>query len=122
MKVSYNLIFDRKNEIVKKNLEKGLVQIQAYLNGARKYFSTKVYVTPKEWDKKKQNVKDPYLAKILRDRMAAFEQFEVEFRALHKDFKLSDFDKFTHPEKEKPVQKKSHLLISINSNFKKKFF
>lgn len=104
MKVSYSLIFDRKDEVVKKNLEKGLIQIQAYLNGARRYFSTKVYATPKEWDKKKLNVKDPYLAKILKDRMAAFEQFEVEFRALHKNFRLSDFDIFTHPEKVKPVQ------------------
>lgn len=84
MKVSYSLIFDRKKEITKKNHEKGLIQIQVYLNGRRRYFSTKIYVTPKEWDKKKLNVKDAYLAKLLRDRIAEFEQFEVEFRALHK--------------------------------------
>lgn len=104
MKVSYSLIFDRKKEITKKNHEKGLIQIQVYLNGRRRYFSTKIYVTPKEWDKKKLNVKDAYLAKLLRDRIAEFEQYEVEFRALHKTFKLSDFVKFTHPEEEKPTQ------------------
>ena len=106
MKVSYTLIFDRKKEILKKGQEKGLVQIQSYLNGGRRYFSTKVYLTPKEWDRKRLNAKEPYLAKILKDRMAAFEQFEVEYRALHHKFELSDFDIFTHPEmnKAEPVK------------------
>ncbi|WP_374755380.1 hypothetical protein [Emticicia oligotrophica] len=37
----------RKKEITKKNLEKGLIQIQVYLYGKRRHFSTKIYVTPK---------------------------------------------------------------------------
>ncbi|PWK28225.1 integrase-like protein [Arcicella aurantiaca] len=97
MKVRYTLVFDRKKEVAAKG--KGLVQIQAYLDGGRRYFSTKLYVTPKEWDKKANSVKEPYTAKLLRERIAEFEKFEVEYRALHLKFKLSDFDLFLNPPK-----------------------
>ncbi|MDF7821171.1 Arm DNA-binding domain-containing protein [Runella sp. MFBS21] len=49
MKVKYQLVFDRKQEVSKKG--RALVQIQAYLNGERRYFSTKIHLMAKEWDK-----------------------------------------------------------------------
>lgn len=97
MKVSYTLVFDRKKVVAEKGV--GLVQIEAYLNGGRRYFTTKLYLTPKEWDAKRKICKDAYTAKALRDRISEFETFEVEYRALHRSFKLSDFDFFIHPPK-----------------------
>ena len=61
MKAKYTLVFDRKKEILKKG--KGLVQIQVYLDGDRRYFSTKHYLTPKEWDFKNNSTKEPYAGK-----------------------------------------------------------
>jgi Arm DNA-binding domain len=75
MKVKYRLLFDRKNEVSTKGV--GLIQIQVYLNGSRRYFSTKLYLSQKEWDIKKNSPKDPYTAKLLRERIAEFEKFEV---------------------------------------------
>jgi Arm DNA-binding domain/Phage integrase SAM-like domain len=97
MKARYSLVFDRKNEILKKG--KGLVQIQVYLDGGRRYFSTKLYLTTKEWDFKNNSTKEPYTGKLLRERIAELEKFEVEYRALHQKFRLSDFDLFLNPPK-----------------------
>ena len=67
MKAKYTLVFDRKKEILKKG--KGLVQIQVYLDGGRRFFSTKHYLTAKEWDIKNNSTKDPYAGKQLRERI-----------------------------------------------------
>ena len=41
-KVIYNLVFNRKKQL---NAEgKALIQVEAYLNRQKRYFSTKVYV------------------------------------------------------------------------------
>ncbi|MFC3812852.1 site-specific integrase [Lacihabitans lacunae] len=129
MKVSYRLVFDFKKDIPKKNKEKGLIQIQAYLNGSRRYFSTKVYLTPKEWDTKKNRPKDAYLEKTIKDFLNTFETFEIEYRALHGKFELSDFDIFLKPkEKLRPktsftkffkeqIEKETQLeLVTIQSH------
>lgn len=72
MKAKYTLVFDRKKEILKKG--KGLVQIQVYLDGDRRFFSTKYYLTGKEWDFKNNSTKEPYTGKLLRERIAALEK------------------------------------------------
>lgn len=43
-KVIYNLVFNRKKQLNSEG--KALVQVEAYLNKQKKYFSTKVYVKP----------------------------------------------------------------------------
>ena len=43
-KIIYNLVFNRKKSLNKKGM--ALVQIEAYLNRKKKYFSTKVYLKP----------------------------------------------------------------------------
>jgi integrase len=90
MKVRYSLVFDRKKVIQSKGI--GLVQIQAYLNGNRRYFTTKLYLKHNEWDVKRNTTKDPYLGKSLREMITKFENFEVEYRALNQNFALADFD------------------------------
>lgn len=114
MKARYSLVFDRKNEILKKG--KGLVQIQVYLDGGRRYFSTKLYLTTKEWDFKTNSTKEPYTGKLLRERIAELEKFEVEYRALHQKFRLSDFDLFLNPPKVEIVPEP--VKISFTEFFK----
>ena len=54
-KVIYNLVFNRKKQL---NAEgKALIQVEAYLNRQKRYFSTKVYVKPCQWDNKRRSIK-----------------------------------------------------------------
>lgn len=54
-KVIYNLVFNRKKRL---NAEgKALIQVEAYLNRQKKYFSTKIYVKPTQWDSKRKAVR-----------------------------------------------------------------
>ncbi len=50
-KVQFTFDFGRK----KKN-NKGLIELRAYLSGKQKYFTTKMYVLPVEWNKNKQQI------------------------------------------------------------------
>lgn len=55
-KIIYTLVFNRKKKLNKKGM--ALVQVEAYLNRKKKYFSTKVYLEPDQWDLKKRMVKN----------------------------------------------------------------
>lgn len=55
-KIVYNLVYNRKKSLNGKGT--ALVQIEAYLNQRKKYFSTKVYLKPEQWDRKRQLVKN----------------------------------------------------------------
>jgi integrase len=114
MKVRYDLLFDFKKDIEKKGKEKGLVQIRAYHEGGRRYFTTKYYLYPKEWDFKANSAKEPYTAKIFRDHISKLENFETQFRLLNNKFHLNDFDEFLKPKDvELPV-----YIISFTDFFK----
>lgn len=54
-KIIYNLVYNRKKMLNKRGT--ALVQIEAYLNQKKKYFSTKVYLRPEQWDERKRLVK-----------------------------------------------------------------
>ena len=43
-KIIYNLVYNRKRSLNKKGM--ALVQVEAYLDRKKKYFSTKVYLKP----------------------------------------------------------------------------
>lgn len=55
-KIIYNLVYNRKKCLNKKGM--ALVQVEAYLGRKKKYFSTKVYLKPEQWDNKKLIVKN----------------------------------------------------------------
>lgn len=78
-KIIYNLVFNRKQQLNEKGT--ALVQIEAYLNKKRKYFSTNIYLTPTQWDKKKQIIKNhpnaEALNRMLYERIATIEQYEL---------------------------------------------
>ncbi len=54
-KVTYNLVYNRRKTFNKNGM--ALVQVEAYLNRKKKYFSTKIYLKPEQWDNKKLLVK-----------------------------------------------------------------
>lgn len=78
-KITYNLVYNRKKKLNSKGT--ALVQVETYLNGKKKYFSTHVYLRPDQWDKKRRIVKNhpnaTALNKILYHFIAELEKKEL---------------------------------------------
>ena len=78
-KISYNLVFNRKKRLNKRGM--ALVQVEAYLNRKKMYFSTKIYLKPEQWDAKQKRVKNHpnanVLNRMLYENIAAIEQTEL---------------------------------------------
>lgn len=79
-KIIYNLVYNRKKSLNKKGM--ALVQVEAYLDRKKKYFSTKVYLKPEQWDAKKLVVRNhpnvDALNRVIYGYMAAIEKKELE--------------------------------------------
>lgn len=91
-KVIYNLVFNRKKQL---NAEgKALIQVEAYLNKQKKYFSTKVYIKPGQWDSKRRAVKNhpnlEALNQYLAEYVSRLEKVELEMIQSGKTFELKD--------------------------------
>lgn len=54
-KISYKLVFNRKKKF--NDQGRALVQVEAYLNKKKMYFSTRIYLKPEQWDTKRRMVK-----------------------------------------------------------------
>ena len=78
-KISYNLVFNREKRLNKRGM--ALVQVEAYLNRKKMYFSTKIYLKPEQWDAKRKMVKNHpnanVLNRMLYENIAAIEQTEL---------------------------------------------
>lgn len=69
-KISYRIVYNRKKRL---NAEgKALLQVEAYLKGKRIYFSTNIYLTPKQWDNKKKMIKSHVAAGSLNYYLREF--------------------------------------------------
>lgn len=91
-KVIYNLVFNRKKQL---NAEgKALIQVEAYLNRQKKYFSTKVYIKPSQWDNKRRAIKNHPNAEALNQHLHTFvselERIELELSRSGQPFTLKD--------------------------------
>lgn len=91
-KVIFNLVFNRKKQL---NAEgKALIQVEAYLSRHKRYFSTKVYIKPCQWDSKRRSIKNhpnmDALNQYLQDYISELEKDELELRQSGKEFTLKD--------------------------------
>ena len=69
-KISYRPIYNRKNQL---NVEgKALLQIEAYLERRKVYFSTHIYLTPDQWDDRKKLIKQHPNAEALNYKVREF--------------------------------------------------
>ncbi len=113
-KVRYKIIYDRKKQAAKKG--KALVQIEAYQNGIRRYFSTGIYLTRNQWNIKRQEPKDPYTIRQVRDIWDKLEDFEQRHRYFNKNsFTLKDFDGLTD---QSDASQPKHTEQTFNQFFK----
>lgn len=78
-KIIYNLVFNRKGTLNERGV--ALIQVEAYLNKKRKYFSTKIYISPNQWDDRKQLIKNhpngDALNRMLYEYIATIEKKEL---------------------------------------------
>lgn len=95
-KALFNTVFNRKKRLLDNGT--ALIQIEAYLCGKKKYFSTNIYLSPDQWDIKHHKVKNHTnsirLNRQIADKLAMFEKFELDRRNAEKLFTLdllSDF-------------------------------
>jgi len=85
----YNLVFNRKKTLRKDGT--GLVQIEVYLRGQRKYISTGVYLLPKHWDANLWVVGTPDAERLnqkIRVYIHDLEEYEFKARAKGEIFEL----------------------------------
>jgi len=79
-KIIYSLVYNRKKSLNKRGM--ALVQVEAYLNRKKKYFSTKIYLKPEQWDEKKLLIKKhpnaDALNQLIYGFMATIEKKELE--------------------------------------------
>lgn len=99
----YKLIWNRKNRLGVD--DKALVQIEVYLRGRRRYFTTNVRVVEADWNIKKQEVRKDHQSNIrIRQQVADLREFEDNFRKTHgRTFALADFDIMTSANVEEAI-------------------
>jgi site-specific recombinase XerD len=66
-KVYFNVVFNRKKKLLTNGT--ALVQMEIYMNGRKKYFSTGIYLTPEQWDARRLKVRKHVNADKLNKRL-----------------------------------------------------
>lgn len=86
----FNVVYNRKKRLLSDGT--ALVQIEAYMYGKKKYFSTSIYLTPDQWDNKHRKVKNHPNAIKLNKQIATYrdkmESIELDRRNAGKPFSL----------------------------------
>ncbi|WP_395078113.1 site-specific integrase [Flavobacterium sp.] len=100
-KTKFNTVFNRKNKLNPQG--KGLIQIECYLNGRKKYFSTNIYLEPQYWHYKTKTIKIDFangikLNKQISETLRNLENFELDLINQNKPFNLSMLDDFFKPQ------------------------
>lgn len=115
-KTRYTAVFNRKKQLNKQG--KALLQIECYLNGRKKYFSTNIYIEPKDWNNKTRTIKTDYpnaikLNKQITETLRNLENFELDKINNGKPFNLSMLDDFFKGEAVKTFTEFMELEIPL---------
>lgn len=109
--IEFRVIFNRKKQLNRNG--KGLVQIEAYQAGLRRYFGTGVKTTPDKWKPKPDKdiwVTDKHQNLLILNEKAALRNFRDTFVAVHGTMSLQDFDNYVEPKHENPKNIKMDFL------------
>lgn len=99
-KIKYTLRFNRKKQLNKEGLAP--IQIECYQNGKRKYFDTKIKVSPSHWNEKTKTIKGTPTAiqqnKHISELVRSLENYELQKLNEGKYFSLDMLDEvFKNP-------------------------
>jgi site-specific recombinase XerD len=100
-KMLVKAVHNRKGDLLPNGT--ALIQIEAYLRGKKKYFSTNIYVKPTDWDKKHRQVKAHFpnairLNKQIRAAIESLESVELKARNQGKPFTLDMLSQYNRGE------------------------
>ena len=106
-KITYRPVFNRKKKLNARGT--ALLQIEAYLEGRKTYFSSHIYLRPEQWDHKRQVIKaHPHadaLNQMLREFLIKLEAkeldlwkngYEISLQKLKEEFKGGGRNSFLH--------------------------
>ncbi|MBI9058369.1 MAG: site-specific integrase [Labilibaculum sp.] len=129
MKASYKIVYNRKGKLNKEG--KALLQLQVYLRRKQRFFSTGIYLIPKQWDESKRQIKNHpnqiRLNKQIRDLISGLEDFEIKVSEEKKNFSFihvgnylsgdvdTEFIEFCKNELEEDKSKKYSTYRAIKS-------
>lgn len=106
-KISYRLVYNRKNHLNASG--KALIQVEAYLNRQKAYFSTHIYVRPEEWDAKKEQIvshpQEEYLNRMLDEFLLRLQYIELEGWKQGKEVSLSML------KEDEPIKEKQDFFV-----------
>lgn len=89
-KISYRFVYNRKKSLNDRGT--ALVQVEAYLNKKKVYFSTHVYLRPEQWDVKRKIIKEhpnqDALNGMLNEFIIELEKKRIKFVEARKDNNL----------------------------------
>lgn len=110
-KITFRPVFNRKKTLNAHGT--ALLQIEAYLEGRKAYFSTHIYLKPEQWDKKKHTIKHHPHAETLNHMLKEFlikmeakelelwkNGYEISLQRLKDEFKSGNGKSFLHFVKE----------------------
>lgn len=90
-KIHYRLVYNRKKKL--NRMGTALIQIEAYLEGKKAYYSTGLYVSPSQWDGRRSLiVKHPHeeeLNRFLQEQLLELEWKELQYWKEGKTISLS---------------------------------
>ena len=102
-KISFTLVYNRKNKLNRQG--ESLIQVKAYQNPKCRYFSTGIYITPKYWDNKNNQIKSGhpnefvYTEKI-NSVIREMKTYENRMINRYGSFSLDRLHEYQNPEKE----------------------
>jgi len=97
----YNVVYNRKKRLLSDGT--ALVQIEAYLRPNKKYFSTRIYLSPDQWDDNQRKVMNHpnaiKLNNLIFSFIAELESIELRERKQNKYFSLNTLSNYIngHP-------------------------
>lgn len=117
-KTRFTPVYNRKNQLNTQG--KALIQIECYLNGRNKYFSTQIYIEPTHWNNKTRSIKQEYpnaikLNKQIAETMRNFENYELDKINAGKPFNLGMLNDFLNGNEIKTFTEFMELEIKNSS-------
>lgn len=114
-KISYRLVYNHKNSLNDKGM--ALIQVEAYYKKKKIYFSTHIYVTPEQWDKKHQLIVFHPHSEILNRMLEEF-ILNLQWKELEcwKQGKVISLDLLKYPSKSQQ-NSVENLFIRLGRNW-----
>ena len=124
MKARFFLTYNRRNKL--NNDGKASIEFQINIGGTQKWFSSKIYIEPKNWDNKRQQIKKlenaDNLNLFLKQKLTELEKYEINKLNNNKLFSFSDAKAIIKEELTPDLSNSSNFISWIEVQLKQEKF